>query len=160
MADVIYWKKKSALPNNVSRNKLTRIIEPIYVICRKSELLTFRSNKKVKSVNEKTNQKFYENVFNFIEAKNNDGSNNLNKATFSSDLVYSLLDMYAVDNSLVYDCFMGTGTTAIGVMKYNSANNASLNFIGSEISSKQVEFSNNRICEFEKSILKEVGNIV
>ena len=154
VADVIYWKKKSALPNNVSKNKLTRIVEPIYVFCRKSELLTFNSNKKVKSINEKTNQKFYENVFNFIEAKNNDGSNNLNKATFSSDLVYSLLDMYATDESIVYDPFMGTGTTAIGALRYNKENGYNLKFIGSEISSQQVEFSNNRIVEFENMIDK------
>jgi site-specific DNA-methyltransferase (adenine-specific) len=154
VADVIYWKKNSALPNNVSKNKLTRIVEPIYVFCRKSELLTFNSNKKVKSINEKTNQKFYENVFNFIEAKNNDGSNNLNKATFSSDLVYSLLDMYATDESIVYDPFMGTGTTAIGALRYNKENGYNLKFIGSEISSQQVEFSNNRIVEFENMIDK------
>ena len=116
--------------------------------------MTFNSNKKVKSINEKTNQKFYENVFNFIEAKNNDGSNNLNKATFSSDLVYSLLDMYATDESIVYDPFMGTGTTAIGALRYNKENGYNLKFIGSEISSQQVEFSNNRIVEFEKIIDK------
>mgnify|MGYP003589134662 FL=1 len=103
---------------------------------------------------EKTNQKFYENVFNFIEAKNNDGSNNLNKATFSSDLVYSLLDMYATDESIVYDQFMGTGTTAIGALRYNKENGYNLKFIGSEISSQQVEFSNNRIIEFENMIYK------
>ena len=116
--------------------------------------MTFNSNKKVKSINEKTNQKFYENVFNFIEAKNNDGSNNLNKATFSSDLVYSLLDMYATDESIVYDPFMGTGTTAIGALRYNKENGYNLKFIGSEISSQQVEFSNNRIIEFENMIDK------
>ena len=116
--------------------------------------MTFNSNKKVKSINEKTNQKFYENVFNFIEAKNNDGSNNLNKATFSSDLVYSLLDMYATDESIVYDPFMGTGTTAIGALRYNKENGYNLKFIGSEISSQQVEFSNNRIVEFENMIDK------
>ena len=35
IADCIIWKKKSALPNNVSHNKLTRITEFVFVICRK-----------------------------------------------------------------------------------------------------------------------------
>ena len=33
VADTIVWKKKSALPNNVSANKLTRICEYVFVIC-------------------------------------------------------------------------------------------------------------------------------
>ena len=40
VADDIIWKKKSALPNNVSSNKLTRIVEHIFVFCRKSEFKT------------------------------------------------------------------------------------------------------------------------
>ena len=61
IADCIIWKKKSALPNNVSHNKLTRITEFIFVICRKNEYKTFIGNKKVKSIS-KTGQKFYENI--------------------------------------------------------------------------------------------------
>lgn len=33
IADTIVWKKSSALPNNVSSNKLTRICEFVYVFC-------------------------------------------------------------------------------------------------------------------------------
>ena len=40
-ADCITWKKNNALPNNVSPNKLTRIIEPVFVFARKTELNTF-----------------------------------------------------------------------------------------------------------------------
>ena len=36
VADDIIWKKKSALPNNTSSNKLTRIVEHVFVFCRKS----------------------------------------------------------------------------------------------------------------------------
>ena len=86
VADRIIWKKNNALPNNVSKNKLTRICEDIFVFVRKNEYKTFNANKKVSSIS-KTGQKYYENIFNFIEAKNNDGSCKLNKATFSSDLV-------------------------------------------------------------------------
>ena len=45
VADCIVWKKKSALPNNVSSNKLTRICEFIFVLCIKEEYNTFLCNK-------------------------------------------------------------------------------------------------------------------
>ena len=138
IADDIIWKKKSALPNNVSANKLTRIVEHIFVFCRKSEFKTFKANKKVKSVS-KTNQKYYENVFNFIEAPNNDGTNKLNKATYSTDLILQLIDIYVQPNSTVYDPFLGTGTTA------NACVLADINYIGSEISQAQVQYAQKRI---------------
>lgn len=55
----------------------------------------------------------YKNYFNFIEAKNNEGSNDIHKATYSSDLVRKLLLLYVKEGSLVYDSFIGTGTTAV-----------------------------------------------
>ena len=145
IADDIIWKKQSALPNNVSPNKLTRIVEHIFVFCRKEEFKTFKANKKVKSVS-KTGQKYYENVFNFIEAKNNDGSCKLNKATFSTDLILQLLDIYVAENSIVYDPFSGTGTTANACILRN------INYIGSEISQAQVDFSNQRLKETMEEI--------
>ena len=111
IADDIIWKKKSALPNNASPNKLTRIVEHVLAFCRKSEFKTFKANKKVKSIS-KTGQKYYENVFNFIEAKNNDGANKLNKATYSTELITKLINIYVQPNSKIYDPFIGTGTTA------------------------------------------------
>lgn len=92
IADVIVWKKSNALPNSTSHNRLTRIWEFVFVFCRKGELKTFRCNKKVKSYR-KTGQKAYENVFNYIEAKNNDESCPFNKATFSTDLCKKLLSL-------------------------------------------------------------------
>lgn len=133
IADTIAWKKKSALPNNVSHNRLTRIIEFVWVICRKSEIKTFHMNKEVKSVS-KTGQKYYRNYFNYIDAKNNDGSNKLNKAVYSTDLCNQLLGMYAKEDSVVYDPFMGIGTTAKSCIELG------MNYIGSEISQDQVNY--------------------
>lgn len=147
IADTIIWKKTKALPNNTSPNKLTRITEFVFVICRKDEFKTFQANKKVTSSNEK-GQKYYENVYNFIEAPNNDGTCKLNKATYSSELVLQLLNMYARPTDKVYDPFVGTGTTCIGCMKYNDGDN-DLVCIGSELSEAQVEFAKNRINEFK-----------
>lgn len=138
VADTIVWKKKSALPNNVSPNKLTRIYEFVFVLCRKSEFNTFKTNKKVVSVRE-NGQKMYQNIYNFIEAKNNDGPNHLNKATFSSELCEKLLEIYATPSSIIYDSFMGTGTTAVACKRLGHT------FIGSEISSEQCKFANDRL---------------
>lgn len=139
IADVVVWKKQSALPNNVSANKLTRICEFVFVLCRKSEYDTFTMNKEVSSKRKDNGQTMYKNVLNFIEAPNNDGANELNKATFSTIFARKLLNMYAKPNSLVYDCFMGTGTTAIACIREKHR------FIGSEISTKQWEYANERI---------------
>jgi DNA modification methylase len=81
-------------------------------------------------------------VFNFIETKkNNDAKQELNGATFPSELVAKLLDIYfpKTGGGVVYDPFMGTGTTgyascAIGVDCY-----------GSEISAAQCEYAKKRI---------------
>ena len=138
------WKKKSALPNNVSTNKLTRITEFVFVICRKEEYKTFRANKKVTKIGS-NGQKYYENVFNYIEAPNNDGPCKLNKATYSSDLCLQLLSIYATNDSKVYDPFMGTGTTAIACDMFNEG--TEMVCTGSELSEAQVEFSKKRLNE-------------
>lgn len=49
IADVIVWKKQTALPNSCSSNRLTRIWEFVFVFCRRSEMKTFSCNKQVKS---------------------------------------------------------------------------------------------------------------
>ena len=140
VADVIVWKKSNALPNSCSSNRLTRIWEFVFVLCRKSEKHTFYCNKRIKSYR-KTGQPAYENIFNFIEARNNDGSCALNKATFSTELCEKLLRIYARPCSWVFDPFIGTGTTAVACKRMG------LNCIGSEISPAQVEYAKKRIGE-------------
>lgn len=147
IGDVIVWKKKNALPNSCSSNKLTRIWEFVFVFCRKSEMKTFNCNKKITSYR-KTGQPAYENIYNFIEAKNNDGSCPYNKATFSSDLVESLLERYVVrKDAWVYDPFMGSGTTAVACKRMG------LNCIGSEISENQVKWANDRLSNVDEVVV-------
>lgn len=138
IVDIIVWKKKTATPNNMSPNKLTRIVEFVFVCARKSEVATFKSNKQVSSYR-RNGQANYENIMNFVEARNNDGTNPYNKATFSSELIEKLIDIYYQEGDIVYDSFMGTGTTAIACA------NMGLNFIGSEISKNQVDYSYSRL---------------
>lgn len=141
IADTISWKKKSAIPNNMNHNRLTRITENIFVFCRKEELKTFTANKKVKSIREKTGQKNYENLFNFIEAKNNDGTCDLNKATYSTELCDKLIDIYAKEDSLILDPFNGTGTTGVSALKLGHS------YIGIELSKNQCQYTKERIKE-------------
>lgn len=138
VADIIVWKKPSAMPVNQNRNRLTRICEFVYVFCRKSESATFNCNKKVTSVR-KTGQRMYESITNFVEARNNDGPCPYNKATYSTELCEKLLSLYATEGSCVYDPFSGSGTTAVACKKMG------LPFVGSELSANQVAWSLERL---------------
>ena len=102
------------------------------------KLILFTVIKKIVS-HSKTNQSYYENIFNFIEADNNDEVCPFNKATYSTDLCRKLLKIYAPKNAIVYDPFMGSGTTALACKMMG------LNYVGSEISSNQVDWAENRI---------------
>lgn len=139
IADTIIWRKDTALPVNTSPNKLTRICEHIFVFCRQDEIDTFHSNKKIKSTRTDTGQSYYENISNYIRAPNNDGACELNKATYSTELILKLLKIYVQKDNIVYDPFMGTGTTANACKQYG------VNYVGSEISKAQVEYANKRL---------------
>lgn len=141
LGDCIVWKKKNATPNNVSPNKMTRICEFVFIFCKRSSYDSFRCNKKVIGNNSKTGQNIYDNFYNIIEAENNDGPCDIHKATYSSSLCFQLLDRYGCTEGggIVYDPFMGTGTTAIAAIEQK------MDFIGSEISAEYVEYANKRI---------------
>lgn len=139
LADTIVWKKKSAIPNNRSSNKLTRICEFVFVLCRKDSFKTFQCNKDVVSIIERTGQKNFENIHNFVEAKNNDGSTPINKATYSTELCDKLLGLYCKHGDTVLDPFNGTGTTGVTCKKLG------LNYVGIELSEAQFDYSRERI---------------
>jgi len=137
IADCLVWKKATAIPNNVSPNKLTRIVEYVLVCCRKREIDTFMCNKAGKPI--KTGQIFYDNIYNFIEARNNDGEQDLNKAAYSTELCQKLLNIYALPGTTVFDSFSGTGTTLL------AAWNMGLKAVGTEMSGKQCEYAADRL---------------
>jgi len=142
VADLLFWKKKCALPNNMSQNKATRIVEPVIVFCRKDEMMSFVSNKKICGEFEKTGQKLYAPFYNIFEARNNDGSNDLNKATFSTQFVDTLIDLYVPDDCsgwMVLDPFSGTGTTGLSAISHG------LGYIGIELSEAQCEYTVGRM---------------
>lgn len=141
VADHIVWRKMGGvLPNNVSKNKLTRVCESVFVFVRKDEYSSFHVNKKEAAISA-SGQQFYSPIYNYIEAKNNDEVCPINKATYSSELCEKLIRIYAPldENTVVYDPFMGTGTTAVACRALG------IGYIGSEISQAQCEWAEKRL---------------
>ena len=143
LADIITWKKSTSMPFQSSHTKLSRITEQIYILVNKNRLHDFKTNKIVSKINERTGQKFYKHYINFIEAPNNDKIKSEHKATYSTNLVKKLIDIYFPEESLIYDPFMGIGTTAIACIETNRK------YIGSELMEKFYELSQKRITEKE-----------
>ena len=139
IADIICWKKPTAIPFQTSPTKLSRITELIYVIVKKTHLHKFSTNKKISKINEKTGQCFYHNYVNYIEAKNNDGYKSSHKATYSQDLVRKLIDIYFKPGSVLYDPFSGIGTTQLACIDSNC------NYIGSELLKEHYDIALDRI---------------
>lgn len=141
VVDTIVWKKARNMANFMSPNKLSRKWEYVFVFCRKNEKNTFQIREREYSVKSNNTHRYKKTFSNFIEATNNDAPTELNKATYSSELVHKLLDVYANENYVIYDPFMGTGTTAYACKTYNME----LKCIGSELSAEQCNYANNRL---------------
>lgn len=138
VGDVIYWKKKTAMPFQTSPNKATPLVEPVYVFCRKSHTKDYSANKPLGNKNETTGQQFYKNVPNVFEAANG-VSTEFNHATFSEEMVLELLQRYFKPGQHVLDPFAGSGTVLTAAKKIN------INATGIEIDPKQVAaFKNNK----------------
>lgn len=142
IADIICWKKPNAIPFQTSPTKLSRIVELIYIFVKKEYLHSFKTNKEVSKINNKTGQKFYKNYVNFIEAKNNDGYPSQLKAAFSQDLVDQLIHIYFPEGSLIYDPFIGIGTTALSCVRNKCK------CIGSELIENHYQTALTRLKEF------------
>ena len=148
LVDTIIWKKKSGLPFPANQRRLSRIWEFVWVFARKSEINTFNCNKKIKSISEKTGQKYYEVYYNIINADNNDGATpKLNQATYSTDLCSQLFQIYGKEGYVVYDPYMGTGTTGCACIINK------MSYVGSEISEDQCKYAEERIKKVEKKWL-------
>ena len=144
LVDTICWEKNSGLPFPANKYRLSRKWEFVWVFCKSDHIDNFFIDKGVSKVSEKTGQTYYNVHYNYIKAKNNDAPTpELNQATFSSQLVIDLLNIYGGrgERFVVYDPFMGTGTTAVGCLMSDKKPSC----IGSEISKAQCEYAENRI---------------
>ena len=91
-----------------------------------------------KRINEKKQK---ENIWEFLNAKNNVYKH---PAPFPQELANDHIITWSNEGDLVYDCFMGSGTTA----KMAKINNR--NYIGSEISQEYIDIANKRLEPFIK----------
>ena len=76
----------------------------------------------------------------------NKESNNSHPAPFPIELVDNIIKSCSEENSIVLDCYMGSGTTAISCSKLNR------NFIGIEISKEYCRIANKRINDFKSQL--------
>lgn len=134
LIDQICWKKANAgLLTNGTR--LSRLWENVWIFIRESDWDSF-------------NEKYLKKLFgklNYIEAPNNDGMNEYNKACFSTSLVEQLLQLYMIEPSpttVVLDNFMGTHTTAIACEKLHCQ------WIGIEIDKTTYDYGCDRVNYF------------
>jgi len=138
LADTLAWNKLRTMPLQASPCNLTRIVEWVYIFCRKPYHKKFRTNKRVTKENWK--QKFYEYVPNYIEAANTyDGPKCNLVAHFSTAFVDQLLSIYVPEESVVLDPFMGSGTTAVSCVRNNR------HFIGIDVDPALVEVAHQRL---------------
>ena len=138
--DTFAWKKKSAMPVSGHPNRVTRIVEMVYIFAKTPY---FKANKTVSSVS-RTGQKYYNNYYNFIEARNNDGKVEGHEATFSTDFASFFIDLYSKENEIVLDNFSGTGTTPYASSKMNRQ------YIGIDLVEKFCDYARNRISRLYK----------
>lgn len=128
--DVIVWDKGNAQPAMASR-----------VLNRQSELILVLENKGAISRQfEKCN--FERGTLGdiwLIKRESKRGSNSYHGATFPEALVYKIITNFTNRGDLIYDPFMGTGTTAC------VAKQLGRHYIGSEIVEDYVEISKQRL---------------
>lgn len=136
--ETIAWKKKSAMPVSGHPNRITRIVEMVYIFAKTPN---FTANKSVSSIS-KTGQKYFNNYYNFLEAKNNDGKVDGHDATFSTEFAKFFIDLYSKEGDIVLDNFSGTGTTAC------TASRMDRRYIGIDLVEKYCEYARNRIYNF------------
>jgi len=142
--DTIAWKKKSAMPVSGHPNRLTRIVEMVYIFAKTPK---FKANKTVSSIS-RTGQQYFNNYYNFLEAKNNDGKVEGHEATFSTEFASFFIDLYSKENDIVLDNFSGTGTTPYAASKMKRQ------YIGIDLVEKFCQYARERISKIysEESI--------
>jgi site-specific DNA-methyltransferase (adenine-specific)/modification methylase len=140
LKDIIVWDKKvgqPAIQEQVMnrRTELILVFENDYPISRQ-----FRSA--VKKDKDKETPIFKRGTLNDIwEIGRERSKTEKHGAIFPEKLVQTILENFTNENDIIYDPFLGTGTTAVVAKKLNRR------FIGSEISKQFFKIANKRIKE-------------
>ena len=126
--DIIVWDKDNAQPA-MSEGVLNRQYELIIVFAKRDAI-----SRKFNYCN------FERGTLNDVwRIKRGKKVTNLHGATFPEELVEKILTNFSRERDVVYDPFMGTGTTAVVCKKMNRR------FIGSEIITSYVEVAKERL---------------
>ena len=137
LKEIIVWDKKNAQPAMQTqvlnrRSELILVFEKDYPISRQ-----FRMNGKfVRGTLDDIWQ---------IKRSNNKELKKYHGATFPEELVSKIIENFSEVGDLIYDPFLGTGTTAIAAKKLGR------NYLGSEINKEYFNLSVNRLKEIENS---------
>ena len=131
LKDIIVWDKVNAQPS-MSDKVLNRQSELILVFCNDGAI-----SRKYNTFNAKRGT-----VSDTWAIKKQKSQSIKHGATFPEELAERIITLFSDSNALIYDPFIGTGTTA----KMALINGRS--FIGSEISSEYCDIANKRIAEF------------
>jgi len=131
LKEVIIWDKGNGQPAMQEqvinrRSELLLVFENDYPISRQFRSATFKRGT-------------LDDVW-LIKRERKKGVSN-HGATFPEELIEKILDNFSIENDVVYDPFLGTGTTAIVAKMMNRR------FIGSEISKEYFEISTNKLKE-------------
>lgn len=126
--DIIVWDKENA-PPAMSEGVLNRQYELIIVFAKRDAI-----SRKFNYCN------FERGTLNDVwRIKRGKKVTNLHGATFPEELVEKILTNFSRERDVVYDPFMGTGTTAVVCKKMNRR------FIGSEIITSYIEVAKERL---------------
>ena len=139
LKDIIIWDKKHAEPSIQAqvlnrRSELILVFEKDYPISRQFRSAVFKRGalNDIWQIGKNRNKK-----------KTDDKSHG---ASFPEELVATILNKFSKHNDIIYDPFMGTGTTAVVAKKLNRR------FLGSEILKDY--------CKTAQKRLKEVGDLI
>ena len=133
LKDIIIWDKGHAQPS-IQHG----------VINRRTELILVFDNDYPISRQYRNKGKFprgtLDDIWSIKREKSKDEKNH--GAVFPEKLVEKILENFSNENDIIYDPFMGTGTTALVAKKMKR------NYLGSEISKEFIEIANKRLSQF------------
>ncbi|NLF44117.1 MAG: site-specific DNA-methyltransferase, partial [Bacteroidales bacterium] len=171
--DTMIYEKQNPMPVQLSGNRYAQCFEYMFVFSKgkpkTANLITtttttvkrgwrYDVDGKKKQINGNVNEeKVINNIFAYsVGAFGNKDDKTMHPASFPELLAFHQIKTWSNENDLVYDCFMGSGTTA----KMALLNNRK--FIGSEISEEYCKIAETRIKEcgrlFFNSFQTELSN--
>jgi len=159
--DTMIYAKENPMPAQLDGNRYSNSFEYMFVLC-KSNIKTHnlvtttttttttqakryfyqKDGSKILSTKDTNNKKVIENIWYFGVGYNNNDDKTYHPASYPEKLVLRHIYSWSNEGDLVYDPFMGSGTTA------KAAHLLKRKWIGSEISQEYVDLANKRLKKY------------